>query len=301
MNHETNPGQPSQRVFIIDETPVDPEIPTASATPTGQPKRQTASNTSRLQSGTGQRNLTENERFQFDLTGYLPLGKLLDPPDLTEARAAIANTENLPAGVTVAGNELELELRNIVEIHGTLGEIFGDRKLYSRMLELIWGNQVRLISSRALVRHAGFSSRVTQGGRADPRRFGRYRAFLEGEFRCILISVLIALDDTSAGDGAVGVIPASHKANFAYPYEQLAEHLPMLRCLPLEAGEALLYTVARSHALTAPRTDDKRWLLYQYGPSYMLDWPDCTPTAAVHEQAAADPVRANLLRRPYYH
>ena len=169
------------------------------------------------------------------------------------------------------------------------------------MLELIWGNQVRLISSRALVRHAGFSSRVTQGGRADPRRFGRYRAFLEGEFRCILISVLIALDDTSAGDGAVGVIPASHKANFAYPYEQLAEDLPMLRFLPLEAGEALLYTEALSHALTAPRTHDKRWLLYQYGPSYMLDWPDCTPTAAVHEQAAADPVRANLLRRPYYH
>ena len=170
------------------------------------------------------------------------------------------------------------------------------------MVELVWGEQIRLISSRALVRRAGVSGRVTQGGRADPRRFGRYRAFVEGEFRCLLVSVLIALDDTAAGDGAFGVIPASHKANFAHPYaDRTAEDLPVLRPLPLAAGEALLYTEGLSHALTAPKAGSTRWLLYQYGPSYLLDWPDCTPSAAVREQAASDPIKATLLREPYYH
>lgn len=270
--------------------------------------RRTASNTSVLQTGTGQRRLTDGERFRFDVTGFLPLGALLDRSQAAAARRTIAEhdarpaADGLPAGVTAAGNRLEQELRNVVELGGVFEEVFARPDLHARMVELVWGDQVRLISSRALVRRAGVSGRVTQGGRADRRRFGRYRAFVEGEFRCLLVTVLIALDDTGPGDGAFGVIPASHKANFAHPYAgRPAEDAPAFRPLPLAAGEALLYTEAISYALTAPQSADKRWLLYQYGPSYMLDWPDCTPTAALRERAAADPIKAALLREPYYH
>ena len=313
MNGADKGWKLSQRVGEIDALdpgsgpgePAEPEAPAGPPAPAGEPApppSRTASNASVHQTGTGQRLLTEIERFRFDIAGYLPLGTLLDPAELAEARAAIADPGALPAGVTAAGNGLELELRNIVELGGTLGEVFARPDLHARMVELVWGEQIRLISSRALVRQAGVSGRVTQGGRADPRRFGRYRAFVEGEFRCLLVSVLVALDDTAAGDGAFGVIPASHKANFAHPYaDRIAEDLPVLRPLPLAAGEALLYTEGLSYALTAPRADGKRWLLYQYGPSYMLDWPDCTPSAAVREQAASDPVKATLLREPYYH
>ena len=290
----SGPGEPAE--------PQAPPAPPPPADEPARPARRTASNTSRLQTGTGQRLLTENERFRFDITGFLPLGPLLDPAELAKARAAVADPGALPGGVTAAGNGLELELRNVIELGGTLGNVFARPDLHARMVELVWGEQIRLISSRALVRRIGVSGRVTQGGRADPRRFGRYRAFVEGEFRCLLVSVLIALDDTAAGDGAFGVIPSSHKANFAHPWaDRIAEDLPVLRPLPLAAGEALLYTEALSHALTAPKTGDKRWLLYQYGPSYLLDWPDCTPSAAVREQAASDPIKATLLREPYYH
>ena len=308
MNGDEQRWKVSQRTGGIDAAPgepAEPEAPAPPPAPAGEPAppaRRTASNSSLHQTGTGQRLLTEVERFRFDIAGYLPLGTLLDPAELAEARDAIADPGTLPSGVTAAGNGLELELRNIVELGGTPGWVFARPDLHARMVELVWGEQVRLISSRALVRRTGVSGRVTQGGRADPRRFGRYRAFVEGEFRCLLVSVLIALDDTPAGDGAFGVIPASHKANFAHPYaDRTAEDLPVLRPLPLAAGEALLYTEGLSHALTAPRAESKRWLLYQYGPSYLLDWPDCTPTAAVREQAASDPIKATLLREPYYH
>lgn len=304
MNGADPRREPRPRAGDIDAAPGEPAPePAAPEAPERAPSpRRTASSTSTLQTGTGQRRLTEAERFRFDITGYLPLGALLDRSQAAAARRTIAAPDALPAGVTAVGNRLEQELRNVVELGGAFEEVFARADLHARMVELVWGDQVRLISSRALVRRAGVSSRVTQGGRADPRRFGRYRAFVEGEFRCLLVSVLIALDDTAAGDGAFGVIPASHKANFAHPYaDRLADDLPALRALPLAAGEALLYTEALSHALTAPRAADKRWLLYQYGPSYMLDWPHCTPSAAVRERAAADPIKAALLRAPYYH
>ena len=213
MNGDEQRWKVSQRTGGIDAAPgepAEPEAPAAPPAPAGEPAppaRRTASNSSLHQTGTGQRLLTEVERFRFDIAGYLPLGPLLDAAGLAEARDAIADPGALPAGVTAAGNGLELELRNIVELGGMLGEVFARPDLHARMVELVWGEQVRLISSRALVRRAGVSGRVTQGGRADPRRFGRYRAFVEGEFRCLLVSVLIALDGTAAGDGAFGVIP----------------------------------------------------------------------------------------------
>lgn len=305
MNGADPRREPPPRAYDIDAAPGEPAAPDSAAPGASEPAplpRRTASNTSALQTGTGQRRLAEAERFRFDITGYLPLGALLDRSQAAAARRTLAEPDALPDGVTAVGNRLEQELRNVVELGGAFEEVFARADLHARMVELIWGEQVRLISSRALVRRAGVSSRVTQGGRADPRRFGRYRAFVEGEFRCLLVSVLIALDDTAPGDGAFGVIPASHKANFAHPYaDRLADDLPALRPLPLAAGEALLYTEALSHALTASRAADKRWLLYQYGPSYMLDWPHCTPSAALRERAAADPIKAALLREPYYH
>lgn len=48
--------------------------------------RRTASNTSVLQTGTGQRRLTDGERFRFDVTGFLPLGALLDRSGTAAAR-----------------------------------------------------------------------------------------------------------------------------------------------------------------------------------------------------------------------
>ena len=262
----------------------------------------TASTTSVFQNGTGQRTLTEAERFHFDISGFLPLGALLDSNQIDEACRAIDNPAILPDGVTAVGNELELELRNIIEFSGDWNEAFAKPHLHSRLVELVWGEQVRLISSRALIRQPGVSGRITQGGRADPRRFGRYRAFVEGEFRCLMISVLIALDNTKAGDGAFGVIPASHKANFAHPYEnRLSEEVAFLRPLPLAPGEAVLYSEALSYALTIHRVTKTRWLLYQFGPSYLLDWPGCTPTAVARERAATNSVKASLLSTPYYH
>ena len=143
---------------------------------------------------------------------------------------------------------------------------------------------------------------LTQGGQADPRRYARYRCGPEGEFRCLLVTCLIALCDTTAGDGAFCLIPGSHKCLLPHPYaDRELEEVPPLEDLPLTSGSAVVFTENVSHALRPPRLESQSWLEFQYGPSYMENWPGCEPSADLLQRTEADPVKSHLLLAPYYH
>ena len=167
---------------------------------------------------------------------------------------------------------------------------------------LIWRRQFRLIASRARIRGVGSQSRLTQGGKADPRRYAGYRCGPEGEFRCLLVTCLIALDDTIAGDGSFCLIPGSHKCHLPHPYaDRELDRVPPLQDLPLVAGGAVVFTENVSHALRPPCLESQSWLEFQYGPSYMENWPGCEPSADLLRRTQADPVKSHLLLAPYYH
>ena len=176
------------------------------------------------------------------------------------------------------------------------------RPVLRHLQALIWGRQFRLIASRARLRGVGSRGRLTQGGKADPRRYARYRCGPEGDFRCLLVTCLIALDDTIAGDGSFCLIPGSHKCHLPHPYadRELVEIAP-LEDLPLTAGSAVVFTENVSHALRPPRLESQSWLEFQYGPSYMENWPGCELSADLLRRTQADPVKSHLLLAPYYH
>ena len=249
----------------------------------------------------------ERERFFFDVNGYLSLGELARRDQLDQLRSAIDRTLADDGGdrdrVETVRSGPHAELRNVVEMGACFLQLAATVPIPSYLQELVWGEQVRLIGSRALIRSPGAGGDLTQGGNADPRRYKRFRAFVEGEFRCLMVSVLLALDDTADGDGAIAIVPASHKANFAHPYGGVAaERISVLRAVPLPAGHAVLFSENASYALMSVVSGVRRWLLLQYGPSYARDWPGCTPSAATRAAAAAaGPELELLLREPYYH
>ena len=268
----------------------------------------TASNASVLQRGTGQRTLAERDRFSFDINGYLSLGMLVGGEQLEELRATVdrISEDAEPAHTESVHTGPHLELRNAVELGAPLLRLAAAAPIPGYLRELIWGDQVRLVGSRLLVRRPGAGGALTQGGVADPHRYKRFRAFIEGEFRCVMVSVLVALDDVDADDGAIAIVPASHKAQFPHPYDGVSlDRIPALRPVPLAAGQAVLFSENVSYALlpVAPASPPRRWLLYQYGPSYVLDWPGCTPSVATRAAAEqdADPELGAMLREPYYH
>ena len=255
-----------------------------------------------FQVGTGHRNLSDEERYAFDVTGFLVLENLLTPKAVDEVRSSLeAAFSNPSPEVKRQQNGPEIELLNVVECGGVLEDLLASDRLVKTMEELIWGSQIRLVASRAIHREPGITGEITQGGLADPRRYTRYRSFLEGEMRCLMVSCLIALDDTD-GDGGFSVIPASHKSNFPHPYPQAdLERVAALRDLPLAAGSAVVFSESLSHAMKASSSQEKLWLLYQYGPSYMLSWPGCETSEELRERTSGDEAKARLLREPYYH
>ena len=117
-----------------------------------------------------------------------------------------------------------------------------------------------------------------------------------------MITCMIALRDTAASDGAFCAIPGSHKANLPNPYNDAQlDVIAPLREFSLVAGSGVLFTENLSYALKPPADGSHAWLVYQYGPSYMISMPDCQPSAQLLTRTASDPAKSHLLLEPYYH
>ena len=257
-----------------------------------------------LQTGSGRQTLSKEEQHFFDTAGYALLPEVLNPPQAEAARRGLEHLAqaSAPAIGCRRTEGSELELLNIIEAGGILEDAMALEPVRRYLRGLIWGQQFRLIASRGRIRGAGSRSRLTQGGHADPRRYARYRCGPEGEFRCLLVTCLIALCDTTADDGAFCLIPGSHKCHLPHPYAgRELQDIPPLEDLPLKAGSAVVFTDNVSHALRPPRRDSQHWIEYQYGPSYMENWPGCAFSADLLQRTEADPVKSHLLLAPYYH
>ena len=255
-------------------------------------KRATEEDIFDLQIGLGESSISIEEQYFFDIAGYLVLDDFLTPEQVAQARQMLAGR---------AAPE-QLELLNIIKEGGALEDAMALPRTMDLVQAFIWGQQYRLVGSRALFRAPGARSRLSRGGASDPRRYARYRCFADGQFRCLMITCLIALSDVVAGDGAFCAIPGSHKVNLPHPYEDVdLDQIPPLRTLELRAGSGVLFTESLSHGFKTPAGQTHFWLAYQYGPSYMVDWPGCEPAAELLERTAGDPVKSHLLLRPYYH
>lgn len=256
-----------------------------------------------LRTGTHQRTMSEEERHFFDIAGYLVLEDLLTPDQLRQAQRDLESLASFaPDTVKLHKGDFEVELLNVIEHGGILEDIMAMPRVLGYLQELIWGDQYRLVASRGTVRRPGSRRCLNQGGIADPRRYTRYRGFREGEFRCLMVTCIVALCDAAQGDGTFCVIPASHKSNLPHPYaERNLEEIVPLRDIPLRAGSGILYCEGLSYAMKSPRTRNHGWLSYQYGPSYMLTWPGCESSSELLARTARDTVKAHLLMPPYYH
>ncbi len=257
-----------------------------------------------LQIGLGESEVSVEDKHFFDTAGYLVLEGLLNPAQVSQAqdtlsRIRVATPENI---TLLPGGPDGCELVNVIEGGDTVEDAMALPCVLDYVQEFIWGRQYRLVGSRAIFRTPGKSSQLTQGGDADPRRYARYRCFGDGQFRCLMITCLIALTDTSDRDGTFCTIPASHKASLPHPYEHTdLNAIAPLHNIPLRAGSGVLFTENLSHAFQPTTRAGDLWLSYQYGPSYMVNWPRCEPSADLLARTAADPAKSHLLLEPYYH
>jgi len=227
--------------------------------------------------------VTETEKFLFDLQGFLVVKNVLSPEEVAALNGAF---------------DANWEKRRDDPNHAPDGGTYGPlrRGLFDGMLawEKPWCQPFRdLLAHREVIPyldlllgrgwkmdHSPFmltGGKGTEGLRihgSTSRLFNgsQYYTYANGMIRCGMIVCQFQLADVNEGDGGLCVVPGSHKANFQCPGEILRweDHREVVYNVPAKTGDMVIFNEATLHG-TLPWTAEnaRRSLLYRYSPKYL--------------------------------
>ena len=151
------------------------------------------------------------------------------------------------------------------------------------LMKTLIGYTHRLIESYAVRRasglldlHGGYSEFLQQD---DARDISAGSFVKHGQLYTLRMKVIIYLDDALTPDeGQFIYIEGSHKSEFsfhrAFPHGRETAG-GMLRSLEIQAGDALWLNEALLHGASEKKSEgDRRFLAFQFGPTFMADWRD---------------------------
>ncbi len=215
--------------------------------------------------------MNDEERFVFDLNGYLHLPGVLDTELIYEMNQWLdVQAKTDPAWEGQTGNA---HLNNPI----TWGESFLNLMDHERVLPILGyllGDRYRLDHDYAIFLKPGHTGLRLHGPNATPFDPCHYYRCDNGRISCGLTVVLWALTDAPPGSGGLGVIPGSHKSNFECPEDirLFKRETPIVKQVPLNAGDCVIFTEALVHGtLPWKGPGERRSLFYKYSPC-MLSW-----------------------------
>lgn len=225
--------------------------------------------------------MTEEERFLFDLQGYLILENVIDPSVLAEMNGWLdAQAERDPAFRGGQGNDHLPHpitwgplFRNLMDHHRTLP-----------ILRELLGPYLRLDHDYAIFLQPGGPGLPLHGPNGDPYDPIHYYHCRDGRIYSGLTVATFALTDVPADSGGLAVIPGSHKSHFNTPEEirKFQRRTPIVRQVPMKAGDVAIFTEALVHG-TLPWTGPgvRRTLFFKYAPNGIAWEKNCyLPTEA---------------------
>ncbi len=224
--------------------------------------------------------------YLFDLRGYILLKNAVSPGLVERLNRAIDPYLDLEylewrGNVQRFDNNANagIELQNIVEAGEPFEELIDHPAWHDRLLRYCGekGTYVEglfIDECFASIRRTGGFFPVHSGNQDGIVR-NQYR-FVNNQFRCGQVNILLALTDIGPGDGATMIIPGSHKSNFPHPdmlkgWDERKQMDAMEGAVEvyLEAGDALMFVDALSHgAASRINPGERRVVIYRYGPSW---------------------------------
>ena len=146
--------------------------------------------------------MTDEEKFRFDLNGYLLREAILTPDEIAEidqkssACSTIRSRWNRTGAAPGGASQLLIDHPKVIEV-----------------LHEIIGPQVRLEGAFSMVRVQGERHGDLHGG--GPQQIDPILAIAQnGRIHAGMVQVAFELTDIEEKDGATVFIPGSHKANF---------------------------------------------------------------------------------------
>lgn len=211
--------------------------------------------------------MTEEDKFLFDLEGYLIIKNVLSPDEVFELNEYIDRD-----------NRIEDHKRP--SLWGKpFKQLIDHPRIFPYLIEFI-GPTVRLDHDYAIFRTADEKKLVLHGG--PGRRELYYYRYHNSVIRNGMSVVSYCLSDVNDGDGGFTCIPGSHKTNLL---DEIPEDIRNFErdvhyvVQPAaKAGDVILFTEALVHGTKPWRAKhQRRSLLYKYSPGYAAwngNYPD---------------------------
>jgi hypothetical protein len=238
--------------------------------------------------------MTEDERYLFDLNGYLIVRNVLTPTEVVRANAIIdkhasemIERSDAPLRNAVQGTKFygtgpgRKDLGGVLEWGAEESRIFQSILAHPRLVPLfhgLLGKGYRMDHLPfVLAQDTGSEGFQLHGGTIDCGS-GEYNPHLaytchssSSTIRLALLGVNVMLTDHNAGDGGFCIVPGSHKSNFKMPMgmrdgERYAEYIvqPVTK-----AGDVVLFAEGTVHGAMAwtPPDRQRRTCLYRFAPA----------------------------------
>jgi hypothetical protein len=261
--------------------------------------------------------VTDQERYLFDLRGFLVIENLLTGEELAACNEAIDRHRELirprPPEQSLSGTSAPLRgergrfelTRSLLTLDRPWCEPF--RRLLAHpgiapyLTELI-GPGFRLDHGPGLIgMEQGTEGHLLHGG-GEPYDPSQYYFHKNGRMYNGLTVVSWQLTDVNEGDGGFCCVPGSHKSNYPCPAE-IKRYEAWRDCVhqvPAPAGSAILFTEALTHGTLPWRgSQPRRSILFKYSPGFLAWGSGYPPSEELLEELT--PEARIVMERPYRH
>jgi hypothetical protein len=205
----------------------------------------------------------EQQRYLFDLQGYLTVPGALSPDTVQELNRELdemIRSETLP--------DMRTHRFDRLLPRSALFRMLIDNPVVMPVLEELLGRDFRLDHDYADVIRSGLSPiGATLHGGAQPFRPAEFYIAGGGRSHSGLTVVAYNLGDVGPEDGGFACVPGSHKAAFAFPkdWRSLTEPHACVQRVFGPAGTAVVFTEALTHGPLPWSADhERRTIFFKY-------------------------------------
>ncbi|KAL3920593.1 MAG: hypothetical protein SGILL_003186 [Bacillariaceae sp.] len=235
--------------------------------------------------------MSEDERYLFDLNGFIIVRGVLSPEEVQEANKAIDNHKhemverkdgalrNAKQGTKFYGDGPgRMDLGGCLEWGAMESKVFQSILAHPRLVPLfhgILGKGYRMDHlPLVLAQNKGSEGFQLHGGTIDCGS-GEYNPHLayhchHGSIRSSLLGCNVILADHNAGDGGFCIVPGSHKSNFRMPMGMVdgEKYDEFIIQPPTKAGDVILFSEGTVHGAKSWTSDrQRRTALYRFAPA----------------------------------
>ena len=258
--------------------------------------------------------MTPEERYLFDLSGFLVLSGALPKAIVDRINDTVGAMEMLSDGQVAARGAPRQYSSNDVYAQvgetpaGSLGDYVCPALGLGTVLEELidWPSTVNhideLIGRPFRLDAACFMARGGNGafrfhhGYSELLPYSEY-GFHDNQFQCVSVKIAYALSEVGVEDGCFAIIPGSHKSHFRNPLVGKIPDPDHPLVMPIESnpGDAILFSEDLSHGAVENHSGNlRRTLFYSYAPAFHCRWGNYAELSEGFERRAT-PRRRELV------